>query len=204
LFIIIINLKRLVKKKKKKMLRVESFRRMMMIAVLISLSLCMGTAAQNSIFVSNEATSEPTSESTAAQPSCLQWILGFSGDSCTETCSSLNGICSINDFKSVNSLESFEKMVDSSYYMKTKVSPGTTSSLCNDGVSINTIYGAPASFTRVVWLMSGKLSLTSCGYLESATDIPVDYCEISNKVPPTDRFCPCIVTDTRFCTSETV
>jgi hypothetical protein len=148
-----------------------------------------------SFSVTNEATFEPASKSANVQSNRLKWASGFSGDSCSETCSRLNGTCSVENFKSINSSESFKRMVELSYYLSNEVYPGTMSGLCNYGVNIFTINGAPAYFTSIVFVMSGELFLTSCGYLKPTTDIALDYCEINIEFPPTSRFCPCIVSD---------
>lgn len=130
----------------------------------------------------------------AATSPCLEWVLGYSSESCSETCSKASKTCSLSDLQAVTSLSAFEAAVASSRQLgKTEV-PGSVSAFCTGGVNAWTFATAPAAMQYPLYLKdsdsdTGHYEMTnSCYFPEGGLQ---GDCDTVFNVPPAQRFCPC-------------
>jgi hypothetical protein len=124
-------------------------------------------------------------------PICLEWILGFSAESCSQTCFKIGGTCIPAYFETITALESFTAMVESSFYLKTKQLTGDASTFCNLGIKEENTLTAPSAFSYVIERPNGTVDYTTCSYPTSIVNVTSE-CSALTMTPPAQRFCPCI------------
>jgi hypothetical protein len=158
---------------------------------------------------------------TGTSTDCVEWVLGYSGDSCSLTCSRVSRECDVSHLLAITTRQAFDDMVDRTHYMRDQYTALTTQELC--GAQVNTISfsDAPGIFSYYVYnkaLYSGKgfKEKRYCTYPSSAATTTVATttstatnpitttttaktptpesvaCDIKYTQPPVQRFCPCV------------
>ena len=144
----------------------------------------------------------PTAPSVAPSASCVEWMLGYSRESCSQTCGRVLRTCSADVLYSIVTLEAFSTMVSSSVQLETDAMTGAADSFCTQGVNdynfTSTLaasadflgFQSPIAFTYLANELNESVRETYCNYPTSVADVKGD-CDTSYLNPPAQRFCPC-------------
>ena len=142
-------------------------------------------------------TAAPSSAPTEAEPQgeCLEWVLGYSRESCTLTCSRVSRTCSFQYLQGVVSQEAFYQMVASATDLETSTATGAAETFCSQGINTYDFAPVPAAFTYVLCSPGGEREeQTYCNYPTSLSGLGGD-CDTEYVYPPAQRFCPCTLGD---------
>ena len=125
---------------------------------------------------------------------CFQWVIGFSGDSCSTTCAKLSKTCSLPDLQSITNAGAFDSMVAASTALGKNTVPGSSSAFCTGGINGWPFATAPAVMEYQLYVKnadgeSGQyVTSNSCYY---PTGSVAGDCDTAYTTPPSQRFCPC-------------
>eukprot|EP00598_Pedospumella_elongata_P002837 CAMPEP_0184977078 /NCGR_PEP_ID=MMETSP1098-20130426/7839_1 /TAXON_ID=89044 /ORGANISM="Spumella elongata, Strain CCAP 955/1" /LENGTH=2266 /DNA_ID=CAMNT_0027500023 /DNA_START=378 /DNA_END=7178 /DNA_ORIENTATION=+ len=121
---------------------------------------------------------------------CSKWFLGYSSESCSQTCGRVNGTCVFNHLRKVVTQAEFYKVVASA----TRIGSGPTgpaTTFCNVGINLYNFAPVPAAFTFQTYNEGGELmQQTYCNYPTSVAALVGD-CDSVFAYPPSQRFCSC-------------
>jgi len=156
------------------------------------------------------ASAAPSVVPTAAPTGCYQWILGYSTESCTQTCQNteIGGTCSEEFLANINSVAAFEQMVSEAFMLGQTTQPGSAAAFCGGGVNPWLFAGAPAAFAYQTYVqVNGVATLVVSYYcnFNDANSLPTSPtgtpaaitgdCDTRYYSPPSQRFCPCAIPD---------
>jgi hypothetical protein len=91
--------------------------------------------------------------------SCVEWVLGYSGDSCDLTCSRVSRECDVWHLLAITTRQAFDDMVDLTHYMHDQFTTLTTQELCVEQVNTISFAAAPGIFSYYMYnkaLYSGQ------------------------------------------------
>jgi hypothetical protein len=182
--------------------------------------------------ISAAPTPGPTTYGDAALPEgdvCAPaWVLGYSGDSCTLTCSRVSRTCDSTALLDITSRVAFDEMVEATNFLSSQFVAGITSTaLCSNGVNtlmysdrvagvnsfsgdgvntnVNTVAFADVPGIFSYWLYNKALYSGAgyeeeryCYYPTSITPAQAD-CDVKYEHPPVQRFCPCMAEGSTDC-----
>eukprot|EP00428_Durinskia_dybowskii_P087429 CAMPEP_0170437576 /NCGR_PEP_ID=MMETSP0117_2-20130122/44758_1 /TAXON_ID=400756 /ORGANISM="Durinskia baltica, Strain CSIRO CS-38" /LENGTH=511 /DNA_ID=CAMNT_0010697707 /DNA_START=87 /DNA_END=1618 /DNA_ORIENTATION=- len=149
-----------------------------------------------SVIPTAEPTAEPTVVPTMAETEpepegeCLEWVLGYSRESCTLTCARMSRTCGFPFLQEIVTQQSFYDMVASATDLESSTQLGAATSFCNHGINSYAFAPVPAAFTYVLCTPSGDEEQTYCNYPTSLSALGGD-CDSQYVYPPAQRFCPC-------------
>jgi hypothetical protein len=131
----------------------------------------------------------------SADSNCLQWVLGFSGDSCTETCAAISKTCNLPTMQTVTTQGSFDSMVASASQRGKDPLPGSTAAFCTGGVNGWPFATAPAAMQYPLYIkgegandVGEYIMTTSCFFPANGEQSD---CDTKFQVPVAQRFCAC-------------
>jgi hypothetical protein len=133
-------------------------------------------------------------DTTSSGNKCVEWVLGYSRESCSLTCSRVSRTCKQDNFNQIVTQQDFYDMVVSSLQLSTGTDTGTAPVFCSQGINVYNFAPSPAAFTYVVCNENGKHEQTYCNYPTSLANLDGD-CDAQYIYPPAQRFCPCTVGD---------
>ena len=118
------------------------------------------------------------------------WYLGYSGDSCDETCSNVGGECQADPLSDIVDADSFQTMLGATMVLETNevIGSAAAASFCSDGTNLFPFASAPAA----VSLSHGATNQTLCTFPTSLSKLQGD-CGLSFQAPSAQRFCNCRV-----------
>lgn len=129
---------------------------------------------------------------------CIEWLLGYSGESCTETCSRESKVCSHEEVSEIIDPASFRLMVPLTHRVGHDISLPTATELCSGGVNTWPFATVPAvSSYQIHEKHEGdpsekKISVHyNCFYPKKV----VGDCDTALTLPPAQRFCSCLNDD---------
>jgi hypothetical protein len=125
---------------------------------------------------------------------CAEWILGFSGESCSETCAHESKYCVLQHIKDVTTIDSFSSMVNQARQLGADNLPDIQE-FCSGGINTWTYATAPAVTTFHIYEKNSEepekggksKSQFNCFFPEK---IEGD-CDTKFTVPSAQRFCSC-------------
>ena len=129
--------------------------------------------------------------------SCIEWYLGYSGESCTETCFKESTVCDQNHLEGIINIESFGNMVPLATQLGTEVRLPPMTEFCNGGVNTWPFATAPA-VTAYHIHEKNELDSTRMSTLHYNCYFPskmIADCDTKFQVPAAQRFCACLNTD---------
>lgn len=132
----------------------------------------------------------PSKAPTAAPTSCYKWVLGYSTESCSLTCTRVGGSCQAQYFGDIITQNAFYTMVSSAVALGQYAAPGSATLFCDMGINVYTFASAPAAFTYQVYTTAGLSYQTFCNYPVSLALLSTT-CDAQYSYPPSRRFCPC-------------
>jgi hypothetical protein len=131
----------------------------------------------------------------------VQWTLGNTAESCTQTCTKIGGKCDPASLKETTTLQAFETMVNSSIYVETCKPvidltygfPVSNSSTFCHQINDNDNYSefAPYAVAFFINLEEGYTYSVQCFY--STNNVTLSDC--STRSATIQRFCPCSTTN---------
>jgi len=136
----------------------------------------------------------PTVVPSVPQGECLEWVLGYSTESCTTTCSRVSRECRLSELQTIVTQQAFYNMVASATNLETNSATGPAGAYCNQGINAYTFAPVPAAYSYLLCLPSGDVQQTHCNYPTSLQDLGGD-CDSAYVYPPAQRFCPCTLGD---------
>ena len=128
------------------------------------------------------------------QGECLEWVLGYSSESCTTTCSRVSRECRLSQLQTIVTQQAFYNMVATATNLETNSATGPAGAYCNQGINAYTFVPVPAAYSYLLCLPSGDVQQTHCNYPTSLQDLGGD-CDSAYVYPPAQRFCPCTLGD---------
>mmetsp|Transcript_72801 Transcript_72801/g.152062 ORF Transcript_72801/g.152062 Transcript_72801/m.152062 type:complete len:195 (+) Transcript_72801:1-585(+) len=126
---------------------------------------------------------------------CQDWILGYSGESCTETCSRRVKSCVMYDIEELNNLAAFEAMMANATDVE-GAPLGTMAEFCDAGVNVWPFATAPSAM-RTPTHQLGEIvdgvqeSTTVLKYSCYYPAITIGDCDTKFVLPQSQRFCSC-------------
>jgi hypothetical protein len=137
---------------------------------------------------SKQSTSTPTK-------SCLDWVLGYTYESCTTTCSRMTSkTCASSYFYTIYNESSYKNMLNSAIYVDNNhrvLEDKNFSQYCN---FLNKEYESYSGFPDVfvtIYANEVFMDITHCRYPDGLRNVVAD-CNKVTIFPPVSRFCPCI------------
>lgn len=118
--------------------------------------------------------------------SCLEWVLGYSGESCSATCAKISKTCSLTLLQSVTTSSSFNDVVSASHIIGKTESLGSSAQFCLGGINSMPFATSPAAIQYVPGPDLAPQYL--CFYPENGV---TGNCDTEYSLPPVQRFCPC-------------
>eukprot|EP00286_Rhodomonas_abbreviata_P014496 CAMPEP_0181328398 /NCGR_PEP_ID=MMETSP1101-20121128/22687_1 /TAXON_ID=46948 /ORGANISM="Rhodomonas abbreviata, Strain Caron Lab Isolate" /LENGTH=371 /DNA_ID=CAMNT_0023437269 /DNA_START=53 /DNA_END=1168 /DNA_ORIENTATION=+ len=161
-----------------------------LIMAFVAISFLPGACA--SMDASSAPSAAPTTfgdESLPPSAGCMEWVLGYSRDSCDLTCSRVGRACNAEHFDDIITEQAFSSMVADANYLRSDFDD-TAMELCSMGINTYNFAGAPALFSYNVELKTGNSMWTYCNYPTSLAAVTGD-CGTKYSYPPSQRFCPC-------------
>lgn len=129
---------------------------------------------------------------------CVEWFLGFSGHSCTETCARESKTCDAQRISELVTMDEFSKMVSIATQLGSRGERlSSATEFCSGGINTWPFATAPAVTSYHVFekdeLTPGRKSSVhyNC-YFPSEV---VGDCDTTFMVPPAQRFCACVNPD---------
>eukprot|EP01032_Pedospumella_encystans_P022781 gene22781-25807_t len=139
----------------------------------------------------------PSVAVTAAQDQCFEWVIGYSRDSCTETCAELGHTCAEGQLATINTVQALEEVLATSTLLSSTTGPGTVATFCDGGVNIWPFATAPAAFAYQTFVPDpnnpaiGIYKISHYCYFPVNPANLVDGCDVSFVMPPSQRICSC-------------
>eukprot|EP00286_Rhodomonas_abbreviata_P019085 CAMPEP_0181309950 /NCGR_PEP_ID=MMETSP1101-20121128/12303_1 /TAXON_ID=46948 /ORGANISM="Rhodomonas abbreviata, Strain Caron Lab Isolate" /LENGTH=340 /DNA_ID=CAMNT_0023416501 /DNA_START=69 /DNA_END=1091 /DNA_ORIENTATION=+ len=166
------------------------------IAITLSAVVCL--LAGSSIASTPTATPTSYGDTPLGSTECLEWVLGYSRDSCDLTCSRVSRGCTASFLDDIVTAQAFDDLVNEAHYLRSDFT-GTSAELCTEGINVYNFAGAPAVFTYQLYMNSGgdaegHLPAQYCNYPTSLSFLTGD-CSTKYVYPPSQRFCPCTLGD---------
>jgi hypothetical protein len=128
---------------------------------------------------------------TAPSAGCYDWVLGYSGESCTLTCSRVSGECNQGNLEAIVTQQAFYDMVAASSSLCAGGDlVGSADVFCDQGINSYTFAGAPAAFSFQTSNLGGSATENYCNYPTSLSGLTGD-CDTTYLYPPAQRFCSC-------------
>jgi hypothetical protein len=121
---------------------------------------------------------------------CFQWVLGYTSESCSQTCNRINSVCQESYLQTITNRASFIAMVNSSLYLYSGEIIGNATKFCNRGINNHNFSNSPSSLSFVSITPSGRKLDIFC-YYPTTLDI-LATCDTFYINPPTQRFCSCV------------
>jgi len=159
-----------------------------------------------------------TDSITSQLPDCMNWVLGYSGDSCDQTCAYVARTCDPNHLSDIQSLSDFETMLSGAWELGTTQRPGLAPQFCqlnypvgqDDDVNWITTpiaiskppatvvyYDSPAVACQQTISSQGTSNTCQCDFpttrpvTDTCSTKPANYAAV---FPLPQRFCPCHAT----------
>jgi len=128
--------------------------------------------------------------------SCLEWVLGYTDESCSLTCSRVSRQCDAVYLSLINDQAAFEEAVLGMHTLRGQYAPGTTAAeVCNKGINFEFFAPAPALVSYKIYGVNGYETQTYCTFPTSPSNLELD-CDAKYTDPhPTQRLCPCTTGD---------
>ena len=123
-----------------------------------------------------------------------QWYLGYSSESCTETCTKVSKTCSLSTLQTVTTASAFESVVSSSNQLGKTETTGSVAEFCTGGVNSWPFATAPSVVQYPLYVKDPEsgvgqyITTNNCFYPEGNME---GDCDSTYNVPPAQRFCPC-------------
>ncbi|KAJ1426603.1 hypothetical protein B484DRAFT_450627 [Ochromonadaceae sp. CCMP2298] len=120
---------------------------------------------------------------------CSEWLLGYSGESCTKTCSRIRKQCALFPIEMINTLEAMTATIESATSVVTLAPLGSFESFCNGGVNTWALATAPAVLDAPMFVAATGVTEMkhSCFY----PNVMVGDCDTKFNVPMSQRLCAC-------------
>lgn len=131
----------------------------------------------------------------AGQVAAVQWVVGFSAESCTTTCQKVSKTCSLSDLQGVTTSSAFATALTGATQLGKTETVTDVNSFCTGGVNSWAFATAPAAMQYPLYVKEensdvGTYVMTnSCYYPEGGVQ---GGCDAAFTVPPAQRFCPCV------------
>ena len=140
---------------------------------------------------------QSNSQLSAAIHACTEWFLGFSGESCTQTCTREAKICSAEVISDVLRYDNFTSIVPLSIQLGTETKLPIAAEFCNGGINTWPFATAPAVMSyefheKEEETQSRRTSIHYNCYFPS---VVVGDCDTKFMMPAAQRFCACISGD---------
>jgi len=140
---------------------------------------------------------------------CLEWVLGYSKESCALTCSRVSRECSSTYLDDIINQENFYTMVASAMDLNSASAITSAEDLCTDGINTYTFANSPAVFTYKLCTAENEyVDQIFCNFPTSLSQLHQeqnggDGCDVQYNYPPAQRFCPCVDTTNCFIPTTT-
>jgi hypothetical protein len=124
-----------------------------------------------------------------------QWVVGYSAESCTTTCSKISKTCSLPALQAVTTSSAFAQAVSGATQLGKSDLVTSSSEFCTGGINSWAFATAPASMQYPLYVKDpdsdvGTYQMTnSCYFPEGGV---TGDCDTVYSVPPAQRFCPCV------------
>mmetsp|Transcript_30357 Transcript_30357/g.51339 ORF Transcript_30357/g.51339 Transcript_30357/m.51339 type:complete len:347 (-) Transcript_30357:215-1255(-) len=124
---------------------------------------------------------------------CLEWVLGYSEESCSLTCSRVSRVCDAQYWDTIINSVNFDAMVSSAHILNSYQTPGqSATAFCNKGINaISSFSSVPAVFTYELYTPEGNPLQNYCNYPTSLTALNADCDAKYTDTHPAQLFCPC-------------
>jgi hypothetical protein len=130
----------------------------------------------------------------AATPACFEWVLGYSSESCTESCAKISKTCTLSALQAVTTAGAFEAAITGAKQLGKTETVSDSNSFCTGGVNSWAFATAPAAMQYPLYVKEEDsaaghyVMMNSCYYPENGV---TGDCDTQYSVPPVQRFCPC-------------
>lgn len=114
------------------------------------------------------------------------WHLGYTGESCTATCSQAGGVCQNSATAAITTNAAFDAMVSTATSLETGTAVGSASAFCT-ATNAPSFGTAPAAVTISMPLGASR---NYCAHPTAASE---STCDTDFTYPPAQRFCYCQV-----------
>ena len=114
------------------------------------------------------------------------WHLGYTGESCTATCSQTGGVCQNSATAAITTSAAFDAMVSTATSLETGAAVGSASTFCT-AINAPAFGTAPAAVTISMPLGASR---NYCAHPTAASE---STCDTEFTYPPAQRFCYCQV-----------
>ena len=137
---------------------------------------------------------------------CREWLLGFSGESCTQTCDREFKSCNLETLEAITNNDSFFAMVKMTRQLGDDKRFADSADFCNGGINTWPFATAPAIMSYHVYEKNEIALPISFGQNKTKTkNIPhincffptklIGDCDTKFQVPSAQRFCSCVNPD---------
>eukprot|EP00286_Rhodomonas_abbreviata_P000142 CAMPEP_0181288590 /NCGR_PEP_ID=MMETSP1101-20121128/416_1 /TAXON_ID=46948 /ORGANISM="Rhodomonas abbreviata, Strain Caron Lab Isolate" /LENGTH=324 /DNA_ID=CAMNT_0023392727 /DNA_START=303 /DNA_END=1277 /DNA_ORIENTATION=+ len=132
--------------------------------------------------------------SVAPGTACHEWVLGYSAESCSETCSRISKTCVLADIEGITSAEMFAAMVANATELGTGgASLSSAEEFCEGGINKWAFASAPAAMRTPVY--NSETQSTNLAFSCFYPTIMTGDCETKFNNPQSQRFCACDATE---------
>jgi len=161
----------------------------------ITVTMCMTALSVFAADPSIEPSAGPTMYEDNSLPptNCLEWVLGYSEESCSLTCSRVSRFCDAQYLSNIITETAFDDMVSSAHFLRDQHTPGISATeLCTKGINYQIFAHTPSLFTYELVTPEGAAFQTYCNYPTSLSEVTADCDAKYTDSHPTQLFCPCI------------
>lgn len=123
------------------------------------------------------------------------WVVGYSAESCTATCSKISKTCSLSELQSITTASTFNQAVSGAQQLGKSELVTDAATFCSGGVNSWAFATAPAAMQYPLYVKDPQTDIgtyqmvNSCYFPEGGVS---GDCNTVFSVPPAQRFCPCV------------